>query len=170
MRDPETRARTLAIGTQMLDKRRKREILEAGIHRFCHADEGLPKWFTDDEKRHNVRPLPITKMEVDDQKSRFKEINARPSKKEAEAVARRRKRAAHNLERIMRKEKSDPRLKGTTEGLTVRRLMRGQELRRKKKKVAQDGKSKGEERLAKKKEKFNAKKGGKGGKNKRKRG
>ncbi|KAJ9471799.1 AdoMet-dependent rRNA methyltransferase spb1 [Diplonema papillatum] len=161
--DLETRGRVLAIAQQMLDsKKRKREILEEGIHRYCHGpEEGLPKWFVDDEKRHNVRPLPVTKLEVEDQKSRFREVNARPAKKVAEAMGRRRKRAGDKLKRILAKEKSDPRLKGTAEGLTIRKLVRGKELRWKKKQVAQDAKSRGDERLAKKKAKFKGKKANK---------
>ena len=161
-KDPEVRARTLAIAQQMLEsKKRKREVLEEGIHRFCFSDEGLPKWFLDEERRYNVRGLPITKQEVEEQKARFKEINARPHKKVAEAVARRRKRAADKLKRILVKEKADPRLKGTSEGLTVRKMMRSKDLRRKKKVGAQDNKSQGEERLAKKRAKL-AMKGGAG--------
>ena len=155
MNDPETRARTLAIAQQMLEsKKRKREILEDGIHRYCYPDDGLPKWFLEEERRHNIRPLPITKAEVDEQKERFKEINLRPSKKVAEAVGRRRKRAADKLKRIFMKEKSDPREKNTSAGLTVRKLMRGKELRRKKEKTRQDGKSRAEDRMGKRKTKF----------------
>eukprot|EP01064_Diplonema_japonicum_P019381 TRINITY_DN2808_c3_g1_i1.p1 TRINITY_DN2808_c3_g1~~TRINITY_DN2808_c3_g1_i1.p1 ORF type:complete len:769 (+),score=283.24 TRINITY_DN2808_c3_g1_i1:64-2370(+) len=169
MRDPEVRARTLAIAQQMLEgKRRKREILEDGIHRYCHgSSEGLPQWFVDDEKRHHVRPLPVTKDEVEAHKARFKEIDARPAKKVAEAVARRRKRASDKLRRILVKEKSDPRLKGTSERLTVRKLMRGKELRRKKENKAQDGKSMAEDRLAKKKAKLSGKHKKAGGKRKK---
>eukprot|EP01061_Rhynchopus_euleeides_P030414 TRINITY_DN50540_c0_g1_i1.p1 TRINITY_DN50540_c0_g1~~TRINITY_DN50540_c0_g1_i1.p1 ORF type:complete len:811 (+),score=425.10 TRINITY_DN50540_c0_g1_i1:83-2515(+) len=175
MLNPDTRAKTLAIAQQMLEsKKRKREILEDGIHRYCFPDDGLPKWFLDEERRHNIRPLPITKAEVDEQVARFKEVNARPSKKVAEAIGRRRKRAADKLKRIMMKEKADPRLKGTTEGLTVRKMARSKDLRRKKEKVRTDGRSRAEERGQKKKAKFLAKTGkggggkGKGGGGKRK--
>lgn len=166
MLDPETRGRTLAIAAQMLDRKRKRDILEDGIHRYTFGEENLPRWFVEDERIHNVRFLPVTKAEVEEQKARWREVNARPAKKVAEAMARRRRRASTKLKGILIKEKADPR-KNSSAGLTLRKLMRSSDLRYKGKAKHQqkekggDNRSKAEKRGARKREKFNKKRGGK---------
>jgi AdoMet-dependent rRNA methyltransferase SPB1 len=45
-------------------------------------------WFGDEEKVHNIPTLPVTKDMVMEAKAKFKELNARPIKKVAEAKAR----------------------------------------------------------------------------------
>ncbi len=49
--------------------------------RYTYGPESLPSWFEDDEKKHTLTQLPITKEEVNYYKERLKEINARPMKK-----------------------------------------------------------------------------------------
>ena len=142
--DPETRARTLAIATKMLDKKARREILEGAIHKYTHGpEEGLPEWFVKDERRHCFRTLPVTKEEIELQRSRFREINLRPCKKVAEAVGRKRRKATRVLHKLQKKGRTDPKARQKAEKLSVRRLMRSQTLRSQKKKPLDD-KLKGE--------------------------
>lgn len=69
---------------------------------FNDHDE-LPAWFVEDEKRHNVAQLPVTRAEVDYFKEQLKAINARPMKKLAEARARKREKATKAWEGLKNK-------------------------------------------------------------------
>ena len=57
--------------------------------RYSYNDEGLPSWFTEDEAKHTLRHVPVTKEEVFYYKQRMMEINARPIKKVIEAKTKR---------------------------------------------------------------------------------
>ena len=51
--DPDAMAETIALGTAMLRKKRRREILDGSINRYVFDDPAeLPSWFVDDQKRH----------------------------------------------------------------------------------------------------------------------
>ena len=57
--------------------------------RYSYNDEGLPSWFVEDEAKHTLRHVPVTKEEVAYYKQRMMEINARPIKKVVEAKTKR---------------------------------------------------------------------------------
>lgn len=60
-----------------------------------NEDEGeLPEWFVQEEKQHRIRQLPVDKKEVEHYRKRWREINARPIKKVAEAKARKKRRVS----------------------------------------------------------------------------
>ncbi|KAG8342109.1 FtsJ like methyltransferase Domain of unknown function (DUF3381) Spb1 C terminal domain [Trypanosoma vivax] len=125
--DPEIRARTLAIATRMLDPRSRRDILEASINRYTfNDDDDLPDWFVRDEQRHCRVILPVTAEEVEAQRKRFKELNARPSKKVMEAVQRKRRRAQRMLKGLIERGKLDPRAREKANNMSVRKFMRSQ--------------------------------------------
>lgn len=67
---------------------------------FFDDENNLPEWFVEDEQRTYVPNLPITKDEILQEKLAIQEFNARPSKKVAEAKARKRKRMVWVLEKI----------------------------------------------------------------------
>lgn len=95
---------TLALGHKMaFSRKNKRDILDAGYHRWAFNDESLPAWFVEDESKHNQRQLPVSKEVVADYKARMKEINARPVKKIAEAKARKKGKEMKRLERARKK-------------------------------------------------------------------
>lgn len=65
-----------------------------------NEDEGeLPEWFVQEEKQHRIRQLPIGKKEVEHYRKRWREINARPIKKVAEAKARKKRRVSDGASR-----------------------------------------------------------------------
>ena len=96
----------MAFAKKMLSKRKREEIIDDAYNKYMFDDEGLPPWFVDDEKRHYQPIKPITKEEVAAIKAQFKEINARPAKKVAEAKARKKRAAMRKLEKIRKKANS----------------------------------------------------------------
>uniref|UniRef100_A0A803N063 Putative rRNA methyltransferase n=1 Tax=Chenopodium quinoa TaxID=63459 RepID=A0A803N063_CHEQI len=101
--DTDTKCEVLAAAKKMLRKRKRDEILDDGYNKRTFDDQGLPSWFAEDEKRHNQPLKPVTKEEIDAEKARFKEINARPAKKVAEAKARKKRAAMRTMEKVRKK-------------------------------------------------------------------
>jgi len=86
----------------MLRRKERGEILDASYNRYVfHDDPGaLPAWFVEDEQKHNKPELPVTKEEVDEERRLLKEYNARPSKKVAEAKARKKRKLMKAMQRV----------------------------------------------------------------------
>lgn len=77
-------------------------MIDGSYNRFSfHDDEtNLPDWFVDDEHKAYLPNLPITKDEILQEKLAIQDFNAKPSKKVAEAKARKKKRMARAMEKI----------------------------------------------------------------------
>ena len=101
--DVNTKAEILACAKKMLRKKPREQILDDAYNKYMFDDEGLPKWFLEEEKRHRQLIKPVTKEEIDAMKEQFKEINARPAKKVAEAKARKKRVAMKRLEKVRKK-------------------------------------------------------------------
>lgn len=101
--DDAAKAEILAYASQMLRKKRREEILDDAYNKHMFHDEGLPKWFLDEERKHRQPEKPITKEEVEAMKAQFKAIDARPAKKVAEAKARKKRVAMRKLEKVRKK-------------------------------------------------------------------
>lgn len=69
--------------------------------RFASSDEPweVPEWFLDDERKHRKKPVPVTKEMVEEYKQKWKEIDARPIKRVAEAKARKKRRVRREEKR-----------------------------------------------------------------------
>lgn len=105
--DVETKAEILACAKKMLRKKQREQMLDDAYNKYMfHDDEGLPKWFIDEERKHMVPMKPITKEEVNAMKAQFKEINARPAKKVAQAKARKKRVAMRKMEKVRKKANS----------------------------------------------------------------
>jgi len=101
--DVETKAEILAYAKKMMSKKQREQILDDAYNKYMFDDEGLPKWFLDEEKRHRQPIKPISKEEINAMKKQFKEIDARPAKKVAEAKARKKRDAMRKLEKVRKK-------------------------------------------------------------------
>lgn len=96
----------LALGAVIASsKKAKRDLIDNSFNRYTfNEDEGeLPEWFVQEEKQHRIRQLPIDKKEVEHYRKRWREINARPIKKVAEAKARKKRRMLKKLEQTKKK-------------------------------------------------------------------
>lgn len=168
--DPDIRARTHAIAVKMLDKRSRRDMLEASINKYMNNDdEELPDWFVKDEQRNCKVFLPVTAAEVEAERNKFRELNARPSKKVMEAMGRKRRKAQRMLRGLLEKGKSDPRARQKANGTSVRTLMRARVIKgpdnNKKKNKPLDPKSMGEKKRTRQRlKRSGVKTGGGGGK------
>lgn len=105
--DVETKAEILACAKKMLRKKQREQMLDDAYNKYMfHDDEGLPKWFIDEEKKHMQPMKPVTKEEINAMKAQFKEINARPAKKVAQAKARKKRVAMRKMEKVRKKANS----------------------------------------------------------------
>ncbi|KAM4738615.1 pre-rRNA 2'-O-ribose RNA methyltransferase FTSJ3 [Anableps anableps] len=99
-------AEGLALGCEIAtSKKRARDLIDNSFHRFANSDEPweVPEWFLDDERKHRKRPMPVTKEMVEEYKQKWKEINARPIKRVAEAKARKKRRMLKKMEQAKKK-------------------------------------------------------------------
>lgn len=72
-----------------------REGINVGVScRFSSSEQPweVPEWFLQDEQKHRKKPVPVTREMVEEYKEKWKEINARPIKRVAEAKARKKRR------------------------------------------------------------------------------
>ncbi|KAJ7971847.1 FtsJ-like methyltransferase family protein [Quillaja saponaria] len=97
------KAEILACAKKMLRKKQREQMLDDAYNKYMFDDEGLPKWFLDEERRHCQTIKPVTKEEIAAMKAQFKEIDARPAKKVAEAKARKKRVAMRQLEKVRKK-------------------------------------------------------------------
>ncbi|XP_028765768.1 adoMet-dependent rRNA methyltransferase spb1 [Neltuma alba] len=100
----EEKAEILAYAKKCRMKKQRERMLDDAYNKYMNEDEaGLPKWFVEEERRHRQLIKPVTKEEIEAMKAQFKEINARPAKKVAEAKARKKRAAMKKLEKVRKK-------------------------------------------------------------------
>ncbi|XP_054137665.1 pre-rRNA 2'-O-ribose RNA methyltransferase FTSJ3 [Melozone crissalis] len=99
-------AEGLALGSVIASsKKARRDLIDDSFNRYSYNEEEgeLPEWFTEEERQHRRRQLPVDRQTVEAYRQRWKEINARPIKKVAEAKARKKKRMLKKLEQMKKK-------------------------------------------------------------------
>ena len=95
------KAEIRAIAKKMLRKKERLKILNSSYNRYAFEDEGnVPKWFLEDEEKHNKPQKPITKAEVLAEKEYLRKITVRMPKKILEAKARKKNRLNKRLQKI----------------------------------------------------------------------
>uniref|UniRef100_T1DL74 pre-rRNA processing protein FTSJ3 n=1 Tax=Crotalus horridus TaxID=35024 RepID=T1DL74_CROHD len=112
--DPVKRARVLnpeglALGAVIATSHKaKRDLIDDSFNRYTfNEEEGeLPEWFVQEEHQHRRKPLPVNHQTVEEYRQRWREINARPIKKVAEAKARKKRRMLKKLEQMKKKAES----------------------------------------------------------------
>ncbi|NWV71072.1 SPB1 protein, partial [Malurus elegans] len=99
-------AEGLALGSVIAtSKKARRDLIDDSFNRYSYNEEEgeLPEWFTEEERQHRRRQLPVDKQTVEAYRQRWREINARPIKKVAEAKARKKRRMLKKLEQMKKK-------------------------------------------------------------------
>ncbi|KAH3711035.1 pre-rRNA 2'-O-ribose RNA methyltransferase FTSJ3-like [Dreissena polymorpha] len=97
-------AQGLALGAAIVSSRkRRREVIESGYHKYMFNDPNLPDWFVKEEQRHTRVHLPVTKGEIEEYKMKMKAVDANPIRKIAEAKARKKRKMARRLEKARKK-------------------------------------------------------------------
>uniref|UniRef100_A0A8C6S7L1 pre-rRNA processing protein FTSJ3 n=1 Tax=Neogobius melanostomus TaxID=47308 RepID=A0A8C6S7L1_9GOBI len=99
-------AEGLALGALIAtSKKRARNLVDESFHRFAGSDEPweIPEWFMNDEHKHRKKPVPVTREMVEEYKQKWKEIDARPIKRVAEAKARKKRRMMKKMEQAKKK-------------------------------------------------------------------
>jgi len=90
--DSDERAEMLAMGSMLKNPSQRSLLVESSINRYMFDDaQETPRWFAEDEEKHNKPEMPITKEQVVAYKKELRAIDARTSKKVTEAKARKKK-------------------------------------------------------------------------------
>ena len=130
----------LALGAEMVrSSKSRRDIEDAGWNRYAHNDDNLPAWFAADEKRHQRKPLPVSRAAVAEYEERRKGAGVAGIKKVVEAKARKRKRLLRGLEKAKKKANNvveNPVLSSSEKSAELRRLSKAVARGRKKEEVA----------------------------------
>jgi len=63
--DDNGKSEILAYAKKMLKKKSREGILDDAYNRYTFNDDDLPRWFAEDEKKHNKPEKPVTKEEVE---------------------------------------------------------------------------------------------------------
>lgn len=97
--DVDEKAELVAIGMRLRKSKKEMEnILDEGYHRYTFDDPNdLPRWFSDQDGIHRERQAPVRKEDVQEMKEYIKSLESRPTKREAEAKARRRARTEKKM-------------------------------------------------------------------------
>ena len=103
--DSDDIAETRALAKKMLRKKFRTEIIDNSYGRYAREDNEdiLPPWFLQDEARHNVPNVPVTKEEIELEKQALRDWNARPSKKVTEAKNRKKAKLARAMSKVKAK-------------------------------------------------------------------
>ena len=79
-------------------------MINDGFTRYSlNSKDDLPSWFLDDESKHYVTNIPITKDAVRALRAKQRALDGRPIKNVAEAKARKKFKAAQRLEKALKK-------------------------------------------------------------------
>ncbi|KAI9460934.1 Spb1 C-terminal domain-containing protein [Lactarius psammicola] len=98
-------AEAMTLAQDLVNRRKTRtELINNGFTRYSlNSKEGLPNWFLDDEAKHFIPNIPITKEAVQALRAKQRALDARPIKKIAEAKARKKLKAAQRIEKALKK-------------------------------------------------------------------
>ncbi|KAH7107089.1 FtsJ-domain-containing protein [Auriculariales sp. MPI-PUGE-AT-0066] len=100
-----TTAEAVTLAQQLVNRQSTRtQLVNDGFSRYSlNAKDDLPSWFLDDESKHYKTNIPVTKEAIAALRAKQRALDARPIKKIAEAKARKKMRAARQIERAMKK-------------------------------------------------------------------
>uniref|UniRef100_A0A0G4H0B1 rRNA methyltransferase n=1 Tax=Chromera velia CCMP2878 TaxID=1169474 RepID=A0A0G4H0B1_9ALVE len=122
--DPDELAEIQAIGSLMINKGTRMDLIDGAFNRYSFNDPELPDWFLEDEEQHNKPQLPVTKELFREYRQKIKEINQRPIRKVAEAEARKKKRARQRIEKAIQQSHAIARSEDLNEGSKAKAIQK----------------------------------------------
>lgn len=101
-------AEAYTLAKKVISQSGKRNLIDDSYNRYTFEDDTavLPSWFVKDEHNHFKKPLPVSKESIQVMKERYRQLNARPVKKVAEAKFRKQLRAQRRLDKMQKKAES----------------------------------------------------------------
>lgn len=98
-------AEAVTLAQQLVNRQTtKTDLINEGFTRYSlNSKDDLPDWFLDDESKHYMANIPITKEAIQSLRAKQRALDARPIKKVAEAKARKKFKAAQRLDKAMKK-------------------------------------------------------------------
>ena len=85
-------------------QRTKSDIIDDGFNKYAFRDrDGLPQWFLDTEDKYSKPIKPVTAAGAAAIKEKLRALNARPIKKVAEALGRKKFKAHQRMEKLRKK-------------------------------------------------------------------
>ncbi|KAK2964282.1 putative AdoMet-dependent rRNA methyltransferase spb1 [Blattamonas nauphoetae] len=124
-------SRILARGEHIKDPKKRKELIDASYNRWASNDGDLPKWFKDDEKKHRFKTDPETAESVAKYREWLRDVNEMPTKKVAEAKARKRMRMMRAIKKADTVASKAMDNIGLTEAERAREVKRAQRLAKK---------------------------------------
>ncbi|CEL92359.1 unnamed protein product [Vitrella brassicaformis CCMP3155] len=121
-KDQDELAEIQALGSLMVHKKSRMDLIDGAYHRYAFDDTALPTWFHEDEQMHNKPELPVSKEYMAQFRQKLKDINSRPIRKVAEAQARKRARAKKRMEKVKKQAQSIAESQELTEGSKARSI------------------------------------------------
>jgi AdoMet-dependent rRNA methyltransferase SPB1 len=122
--DPEALAETIALGTAMLRKKRRREIIDKSYNKYNFDDEKLPDWFEKDQKKFYTPPLPVSRAELAEARKQVQQFTKRSTKKVMEAIARKKRRLSKKLDSLKPKAEAIANQTDISESIKVKQLQK----------------------------------------------
>ncbi|EPR58015.1 ribosomal RNA large subunit methyltransferase J protein [Toxoplasma gondii GT1] len=98
--DPEEIAHIQALGSLMVQKSTRMDLLDGAYNRYAFNDDALPEWFAEDEEAHTRPELPVTKELMREYRQKLLDISRRPIRKVREARARKKMREQRRLQKV----------------------------------------------------------------------
>ncbi|CBZ49804.1 putative ftsJ-like methyltransferase domain-containing protein [Neospora caninum Liverpool] len=98
--DPDEVAEIQALGSLLVQKSARMDLIDGAYNRFAFNDDALPEWFEEDEKVHLRPELPVTKELMREYRQKLLDISRRPIRKVQEARARKKLREKRRLQKV----------------------------------------------------------------------
>eukprot|EP01103_Thecamoeba_quadrilineata_P010746 TRINITY_DN2408_c0_g1_i1.p1 TRINITY_DN2408_c0_g1~~TRINITY_DN2408_c0_g1_i1.p1 ORF type:complete len:901 (-),score=272.12 TRINITY_DN2408_c0_g1_i1:86-2788(-) len=123
--DTDDKKQVLALATVAVRQGKLSEIVDDAYNRYAWNDyTEIPKWFGDEYRKHSQPQLPITKEVANEIRERFKEINARPMQKVAEAKARKKKCLDRKLQKLRKQANNIAETQEMSEASKLRQIQK----------------------------------------------
>eukprot|EP00388_Colpodella_angusta_P003320 GDKJ01011740.1.p1 GENE.GDKJ01011740.1~~GDKJ01011740.1.p1 ORF type:complete len:1016 (-),score=372.89 GDKJ01011740.1:217-3264(-) len=117
-----------SLGAMMIHKRTRMDLIDGAWNRYAwHDDADIPEWFVEDDIQHSQPQLPLTKEVAKELRQKFRDIAARPIRKEQEALARNKMKAEKKFRKAKKAAEAvanETELSEASKAQSIRKIMR----------------------------------------------